>query len=220
MLRTDLDILFEETLRDRRLLDHVFYRRWEAGELQPADLTAYAEQYRHFEQALPVVLAAAVDELAEGPARALVQANLDDELGEPAPHLELFDDFAAAVGARTDAPATPATAALLDSYRSSGARGAAAVLAAVAAYELQAPAVATSKADGLRSRYGLSGAATRFWDLHGVMDLDHASWALEALAELDADEATVRGAARAAADAWWAFLDERQEAAATLVAAG
>jgi hypothetical protein len=48
------------------------------------------------------------------------------------------------------------------------------------------------------------------------MDEDHASWTLDALGELDADEATVRHAARAAADAWWAFLDERQEAAAAL----
>lgn len=220
MLRPELDALFDEALRDRRLLDHLFYRRWEAGELHPAELTAYAEQYRHFEQSLPVVLAAAVDALPDGPARDLARANLDDELGNPAPHLALFDEFAAAVGARAETPATPATATLLDSYRSSGRRGGAAVLAALAAYELQAPAVATSKAEGLRSRYGLSGADTRFWDLHGVMDVDHASWALDALAELDADEATVRSAARAAADAWWAFLDERQEAAATLGAAG
>ena len=30
-----------------RLLEHPFYRRWEAGELLPGELADYAGQYRH-----------------------------------------------------------------------------------------------------------------------------------------------------------------------------
>lgn len=215
MLRSALDDLLDDSLQDRRLLEHTFYRRWEAGELHPAELAAYAAQYRHFEALLPDVLAGVVAALPDGRARDLVQANLDDERGTPEPHLSLFDEFATAVGAPCDAPASPAMTALVASYdRAAG--DPAAALAAVAAYEVQAPSIARSKAEGLRLRYGLTAAQTRFWDVHGTMDQDHAAWSLDALAALPADEQTVRTAVRTAADAWWAFLDERQEAAAAL----
>jgi len=44
-------------LEGRWLLDHPFYRRWEAGQLSEAELASYAGQYRHVERALPGVLA-------------------------------------------------------------------------------------------------------------------------------------------------------------------
>lgn len=213
MLRSTLDRLLDDTLRGRRLLEHPFYRRWEAGQLQPAELAAYAAQYRHFEALLPDVLAGAVAAMPDGPARSLVQANLDDERSSPEPHLSLFDEFAAALHAPRDEPASEATAALVSSY-TSALGDPVATLAAVAAYEVQAPGIARSKAEGLRAHYGLSDAQTHFWDVHGTMDDDHATWTLDALAALSPGEDVVRGAARQAADAWWAFLDERQEAAA------
>jgi pyrroloquinoline-quinone synthase len=208
--------LLDEVLADRRLLTHPFYRRWEAGELAPGELAAYAAQYRHFERALPEVLAQAWAAMPEGEAKDTVRANLDDELGVPAPHVELFDSFATSVGAVDEAPA-PATAALVGLYRSAARRGPAALVAALAAYELQSADISRSKADGLRARYGLTEAQTRFWDVHAAMDADHGAWSVDALAAMDADPTAVRAEARAAADAWWAFLDERQEAAPELV---
>ena len=41
------------------------------------------------------------------------------------------------------------------------------------------------------------------------MDTDHAEWTMTAIAELALDDESVSVPARAAADAWWAFLDER-----------
>ena len=61
MLRTEIDAVLVEVLRDRRLLAHPFYRRWEAGTLERGELAAYAAQYRHFEAALPDVLERVVD---------------------------------------------------------------------------------------------------------------------------------------------------------------
>ncbi|MHB8680665.1 MAG: iron-containing redox enzyme family protein [Acidimicrobiales bacterium] len=218
MLRPDTArAILDEVLADRRLLTHPFYTRWEAGELSAPELAAYAGQYRHFEQALPEVLEAVASSLEHGPARRLVEANLADERGVPAPHLELFDDFARAMGAEVHAVPTPATNALVSMYRDAAAAPVSA-LAAIAAYEVQSPAIATSKAEGLRTRYGVSEAGTRFWDVHGTMDEAHASWAVEALVAMGASPEQVRESARAAADAWWAFLDERQEAAPALVA--
>src|ERR1700722_16656982 len=87
-----------EVLSDRQLLDHPFYRRWEAGELSRDELTLYAEQYRFFEAMLPEFLETLSDQLPEGVARNCVVANLADETGSPS-HLELFDRFAAHYGA-------------------------------------------------------------------------------------------------------------------------
>lgn len=219
MLRPDLDALFDDTLRHRRLLSHPFYRRWEAGELTLGELADYAGQYRHFEAAVVDVLSEVVAAMAEGPARDLVQANLDDERGVPAPHLALFDEFLVAVGGDARAEATPPTEALVALHRRRAATDPVAVLAALAAYEVQAPEVATSKAAGLVTHYGLEAGQTRFWEVHGTMDRDHAGWTLDALASLDVDADVVRSAASAAADAWWAFLDDR-ESAASLAASG
>jgi pyrroloquinoline quinone (PQQ) biosynthesis protein C len=207
-LRAALD----SALADRQLLTHPFYLRWEAGTLQPGELGAYAAQYRYFETALPSLLRDLLSRLEPGAASDLVSQNLADEEGNPEPHVAVFARFADAVGAE-NAPATVGTERLLDTYQwltaSSGAEG----LAAVVAYEMQAPGIASSKASGLRRHYGIDATGTYFWDIHATMDVDHAQWGIEALAALDIPERRVVGAARAAADAWWAFLDDRESAA-------
>ena len=200
-----------EATAGRQLLEHPFYRRWEAGELRTGELAAYAAQYRHFEAALPEFLASVAASLPDGEARDAISANLDDELGDPVPHLELFDRFAAALGGATS-EATPVTAALVGAYRHAAAAGPVAALAGLVAYERQAPAVAASKAAGLRAHYGLDDQAIAFWDHHAVVDIAHARWTIEALGSLGADLRDVASSAAAVAEAWWAFLDERQAA--------
>ena len=142
-----------------------------------------------------------------GGVRDLVEANLDDELHRPCAHVDLLAGFLDAVGA-ADAPSTPATAALVELYRTAHTESAAFALGVVCAYELQAAAVARSKAEGLRAHYGLDDDATRFWDVHAGLEADHAAWTLAAAATLGADE-VLRGVA-ASRDAWWSFLDERE----------
>ena len=54
-------------------------------------------------------------------------------------------------------------------------------------------------------------AGTEFWDVHAAMDADHGDWAIEALALTGGGSGRGRAdAARRAADAWWALLDERR----------
>lgn len=216
MLRTEIDTVLAEVLHDRRLLAHPFYRRWEAGTLERTELADYAAQYRHFEAVLPAVLEHVVGGIDDPTARRLVQANLDDERGVPAPHLELFDGFAHAVGAMSGAEPAPATAALVELYTSVAGASPVAALAALAAYEVQAAEIASSKADGLRLRYGVSDEGTRFWDVHSGVDEAHGDWIVEALARLAHDTDEVRAASSSAAAAWWAFLDEREAAAPAL----
>ncbi len=219
MPHDDLSSTIDAALEGRRLLEHPFYVRWEAGTLQRSELAAYAEQYRHVEQALPGVLAAIVDGLPEGPARHSVAATLADELGSPRPHVELFEEFATAVGARPDVPATPATARLVAAQRAAASADPWAALAALAAYEVQAADVAASKGRGLRQRYDVDRTGTAFWDVHAALEADHAGWSLDALSVSGYDPAVLAAEARAGADAWWAFLDERQADAPVAVGA-
>ena len=160
------------------------------------------------------MLTAVVDQLeAEGAAEAvaLVAGNLADELGRPEPHLALFDRFVGAVGGDAAAvPPGPAAEALVGTYFDLVAEGPVAALAGLAAYETQASAIASTKADGLRRWYGMDASGTEFWDVHAQMDADHGDWAVSALALLGADPDEVGRAARRGADAWWALLDERE----------
>jgi pyrroloquinoline-quinone synthase len=199
-------------LADRQLLTHAFYRRWSAGTLAAAELTSYAQQYRHFEQALPGFLTATLAGPLPEQARTLLAANLADEAGADggASHLELFDRFAAAVDA-AEAPATPATAALVQTYESAGSPLEA--LGVLVAYESQAADVAASKAAGL-AQYGVTEADAAFWAEHAHVDVAHRQWALAALYELAGGSVEAASAGlRRGADAWWAFLDEREAAA-------
>jgi pyrroloquinoline-quinone synthase len=198
-----------DALAGRQLLTHPFYRRWEGGTLADGELAACAEQYRHLEQALPATLEAIAAALPAGVARTLVEANLADELGAPAPHVELFESFAQAAGAASNTQATPDTAALLAAVRAAATTDPIAALAMVAAYEVQAADIAASKAQGLRQHYGMNADGTRFWDVHATQEVAHADWSVEALADLGADPAVVLAAAKVAADGWWEFLSER-----------
>jgi pyrroloquinoline-quinone synthase len=201
------------TLEERMLLTHPFYRRWEAGELRTQELAEYAVHYRAFEAVLPTVLSAVVDRLmfdGEMEAADLVARNLADELGRPESHLAMFDEFASALPTAHAAAPGVAADALAGTYLELAGQSPVAAIAGLAAYETQAAAIAASKGDGLRRWYGVDADGTRFWDVHATMDIDHGDWAVEALAMLGADEAEVSDAARRAADAWWALLDERE----------
>jgi pyrroloquinoline-quinone synthase len=215
--REEFDRQVSALLADRQLLTHAFYQRWSAGTLAATELTAYAQQYRHFEQALPGVLAATLEAPLPQRARDLLAKNLADETGaeDGVAHLELFDRFAAAVGA-DDVDATPATRRLVEAYETVDSPVDA--LGVLVAYEIQAADVAASKAAGL-AQYGVTGADAEFWTEHAEVDVEHRQWALEALHELAGGsiEAATTGLRRGA-DAWWAFLDER-EAEAPVTAA-
>lgn len=204
----------EQALHGRRLLSHPFYRRWEQGLLEPPELAEYAEQYRHVESALPAVLETVASTLPPGRARQLVEANLADERGDGdgggEAHTAMFERFASAISARPAAPASRATRQLVRTQEIAASSDAVAGMAALAAYEIQAAEVASSKSEGLRRHYGLGPDATEFWDVHAELEDLHGAWSLEALARTGARPDDVKRAARAAADAWWAMLDERE----------
>jgi len=213
MTSSGLDTVIADGLNGRWLLDHPFYQRWERGKVSMGELGAYAAQYRHFEAYLPAFLTKLVGELTDGEARDLIAANLADEQGNPIAHIQLFERFADAVGAPDEAP-SPAAAALVSTYAELFEDGPVAALAGFVAYESQASAIARRKADGLRQHYGLSDLGVSFWEHHADVDTAHAAWAQRAVAACAAQPDDLVPSIRRSADAWWAFLDEREALAA------
>jgi pyrroloquinoline-quinone synthase len=204
--------VLDEAAAQRPLLDHPFYRSWLAGELTREDLAEYAAQYRHIEQVLPATLEATAAWLPAGNVRRLVESNLADERSRPRPHLELLDDFAAAVGADTTSAPSPATVQLVATYQNAAQVGAVAALSVIGAYEVQAAEVAATKAASLRLQYHLDSTGTGFWDVHAQLEDSHANWTAEAIEKLRPTNEDVGRFAAASAAAWWAFLDERDAA--------
>ena len=208
----DSRTVLDQTASQYWLLEHPFYRAWLAGELTRSDLADYAAQYRYVEQILPATLETIAAKLSAGPARRLVESNLADERFRPRPHLELLDDFAAAVGADTSTGTSPTTAQLVATYQNAAEEGAVPGLAVIGAYEVQASDVAATKAASLRSDYHLDSVGTQFWDVHAGLEESHANWTAEAIEKLCPAHEDVKRYAAASAAAWWAFLDEREAA--------
>lgn len=199
------------------LLTHPFYQAWSNGELTRDDLRDYAAEYWRHVSAFPTYLSALHSRLDDGTLRRTVLENLAEEEGLPAgrPHSDLWMDFATGMGAHAEDVHTrtlnPETAALIAHFRASMLSSPAAALAALYTYESRVPAIATTKADGLRKHYGADTATTRYFTLHQTADVLHAHVWREALSsELTqhpepSEEALA--AAEATAAALWMALD-------------
>jgi pyrroloquinoline-quinone synthase len=192
----------------QHLLKHPFYQRWQRGHVSLPVLQAYAVQYYAYESALPSFLEQAMAHLPEGPARASLAANLADEAGGPNPHPELWLRFAEGLGLCREevigGELLAGTEGLVATYRSLCQQGADQALGALYAYESQFPAVAATKAEGLRRFYGMTSARElEFFDLHSTLDVEHAAGIAAGMTE---SPESVRAAVEAI-DAWWGMLD-------------
>ena len=178
--------------RRRNVLDHPFYRRWEAGELSRSDLAFYAGEYRHAVVALADAAAATGDA---------------EHAAEEAAHVSLWDEFAAALDAPIDRAPAPETRACAEAWRRTDRLGARAVLYAVEAGQ---PDVSRTKLEGLVGHYGFEddGAGTAYFSLHSERDHEHAAASRAVLEQADpADADRLVAAAEAALEGNWRLLD-------------
>jgi pyrroloquinoline-quinone synthase len=167
------------------VLEHPFYARWERGELTHEELVHYAGQYRHAVVALAHTAAATGD-----------VAHAEEE----AAHIDLWDDFAAALNAPL-VEASPETRECVDAWRRHDALEARAVLYAI---ESSQPAISETKLRGLREHYGFTDAGTEYFSLHAERDIEHAEQSRVALDGASEDLSTV---AAAALRGNWRLLD-------------
>ena len=157
----------------------------------------------------------AVARATDADAREELARNLADELGQPAPHPELWLDFAEELGldrAQVASDVVHRSAECMVETLRANARGTtAAALAALYAYESQQPEVSETKMHGLRDHYGItSDKGLRYFSVHATLDLEHRQGERETLGRCldqgaDADE--VLGAAADTLKAYWQLLD-------------
>jgi pyrroloquinoline-quinone synthase len=195
----------------RRILEHPFYEAWAAGELTVEDLSTYAQQYWRQVEAFPNYLTSLAESLPHSTARRIVESNLSDEVDGD--HAGLWLKFAAAVGADelkvTTTPPTAETRRCLHAFGSATERSTSFALGMIYGYESQTPEVAKTKVAGLRDHYGIDGDGADYFELHGNVDVRHASELAEAIALTSEDgslEEAEAGAA-AGAEAIWTLLD-------------
>ncbi|MCA1840990.1 MAG: iron-containing redox enzyme family protein [Actinomycetota bacterium] len=199
-------------IKERHLLTHPFYERWQKGKVSIEVLREYARQYYHYETALPSFLSSALEHLEEGPAKAAVQQVYVDETSEPRPHAELWLEFAEGLGVKQqdvlESQPSPRTTNLVETYKSLCKRGSEEALGALYSYESQFPEVAKAKADGLREYYEITDEKTlAFFDLHSTLDVEHG----KAIREGFTDSELSRESAHLAIDAWWGMLDQFEQ---------
>jgi pyrroloquinoline-quinone synthase len=208
------------------LLQHPFYQAWSKGELTRDELREYASEYWHHVSAFPTYLSALHARLEDAPLRRTVLENLADEEGLSAgrAHSDLWMDFATGMGADAAEvrrrPLQPETEAVIGHFRDAMQSASLSALAALYTYESRVPAIARTKAEGLKQHYGADQATARYFTLHQFADVHHAHvWRKAMETELDAHPEHAEAAldtAEATAAALWETLSgierERQQA--------
>jgi pyrroloquinoline-quinone synthase len=187
----------DEARRRRNILEHPFYTRWERGELTRADLSAYAGEYRH-----------AVIALAGAAEAAAPLAGAEHAEQERA-HIELWDDFAAALDANIDRAPRVETERCASAWTS--AQDPLEALAILYAIEAGQPDISRTKLTGLVEHYGFEerGDGTAYFHLHAELDEEHAAQSRELLERHAApeDEDRLVAAAERALNGNWQLLD-------------
>jgi pyrroloquinoline-quinone synthase len=205
----------DEMIQSRSILAHPFYVAWQRGELTREQLATYASFYYPHVAAFPGYIERARNRAVNPVARAELEDNLADELAHPAPHNELWLDFAEEFGvdrvALARAQPRAAASAVVETFNARTSADTGGALAALYAYESQQPEVARQKIAGLRERYGVIDAKSlAYFEVHAQSDVRHSEGERKAIIQCLADGAThecVMQSASDALDAYWRLLD-------------
>jgi pyrroloquinoline-quinone synthase len=194
----------EKILDEKSLLKHPFYQAWTMGTLTREDLAYYAQQYYHQESRFPRYLSAVHSTCPELKVRQMLLDNLTHEESGPDNHPEQWLRFAGSVGASRQSvqqsQMNASTQKCLETFERLSRDSQWAVgLAALYAYEAQQPAVAKTKIEGLKAKYGLdSKDALGFFETHQTMDVWHSQTEKEVLLDQIRKDPELKNAVKAA----------------------
>jgi pyrroloquinoline-quinone synthase len=205
----------DQLIKSRSILDHPFYVAWRDGSLNAEQLATYARVYYPHVAAFPGYLSKALETAADGPVRAELEVNLDDELHNPKSHSELWLDFAAGLGVARESLSTgtqhPAAENIVSTFEDLSRRDTGQALAALYAYESQQPEVSRQKSDGLQELYGIDDPNTlAYFEVHAETDIEHRRGerqALQRCLENGSSAEEILSSASDALDAYWGLLD-------------
>jgi len=175
------------------VLEHPFYVKWERGELTRDQLAFYAGEYRHAVVAL---------------AQTARDGGSAEHAAEEEGHVDLWDDFAAALDAPLDREPRAETKSCADAWTVEDRLEAAAVMYAI---ESGQPAISATKLAGLVEHYGFEPGSpgTAYFSLHSERDHAHAAESRDVLLgeARPEDEDRILAAAEAALEGNWRLLD-------------
>ena len=181
-------------IQKNHLLNHSFYKAWNAGELEVSTIQEYAAQYYKHVSAFPRYLSAIHSNCDDIKTRQILLENLmDEEMGDEN-HPELWMRFAEGVGSSREkvqqTVAMKETKELVDTFlKLSKSERYHIGLAALYCYESMVPEVAENKIEGLRKFYWIDDENTlKFFTVHMHADKWHREVVRKLIAELNDSE--------------------------------
>lgn len=177
----------DAAIGQHRLLDHPFYRSWRAGTLPVPALRTYAAEY-----------GALIDAIDDG----WETVGDFDHAAEERYHAELWNRFAGHFGTAIAKPEVPEVTVMLATARRLFAEPETA-WGALYAFEVQQPATAAEKLDGLVAHYGIpaDGPATEYFRVHAA-DYHEADQIVAALGGSGSEGSAVAACAEMAGALW------------------
>jgi len=191
MNKTDFLNKVEKKIEKHHLLNHSFYKAWNAGELDRSIIQEYAAQYFKHVSAFPRYLSSIHSNCEDISVRQEILENLIDEERGKENHPELWMRFAEGMGkdrksVQETAPIEE-TEALVNSFmKLSNDERYHMGFGALYCYESMVPEIAENKIDGLKKFYGVTdGEETlKFFEVHQHADKWHRQVVKKILGEI------------------------------------
>jgi pyrroloquinoline-quinone synthase len=169
----------EKRITKNHLLNHSFYKAWNAGELEVSTIQEYAAQYFKHVSAFPRYLSAIHTNCEKISIRQELLENLVDEEQGDENHPELWLRFGEGMGKSRESivqtDAMEETQELVDIFMKLTRDQKTHIgMAALYCYESMVPEIAENKIDGLKKFYGISDENTlKFFTVHIHADKWH-----------------------------------------------
>lgn len=150
---------FDSLIKDGSLLTHYFYeQKWNNGELTLEELQIYAKEYFHLAKAVPGIVSRVRDRATEK--RPDLIPFIEENMQEETEHIDLWKRFGKSLGLEAEDlesyEPTQATKAAIQKLESLAEESFESGVAAMYAMELEIPAIAETKKDGLCKHYNLT----------------------------------------------------------------
>ena len=191
MNKSDFLNKIERKIEKHHLLNHSFYKAWNAGELNKSVIQEYAAQYFKHVSAFPRYLSSIHSNCDDIKVRQEILENLIDEERGEENHPELWMRFAEGMGKNRESvektTAIKETEELVTNFMKLSKdekyhKG----FSALYCYESMIPEIAENKIDGLKKYYGAEkGDETlKFFEVHKSADIIHRQVIKELLGEV------------------------------------
>ena len=190
MNKSDFLNTIERKIEKHHLLNHSFYKAWNAGELNKSVIQEYAAQYFKHVSAFPRYLSSIHSNCDDIKVRQLLLENLVDEDKGEENHPELWMRFAEGMGNTREEVKNKITmketSDLVDTFMSlSRSQKYHIGLAALYCYESMQPEISETKKDGLQKFYNIEDENTlKFFTVHMHADKYHRAIVRKMIIEL------------------------------------